>query len=87
MSDMTDRPYRQDVTSSPDTPYEHKVCGITLICSLAFLATCAYFLLSPQKDGLMMVVMAATGTVFGLAMLNFFIAAFRGKLCGCKKQE
>ena len=86
MSDMTERPYKQDVTDSPDNPYEHKVCGITVACSLAFLATCAYYLLSPQKDDLMMVVLAATGTVFGLAMLNFFVAAFRGKLCGCKKE-
>lgn len=86
MSDMTDRPYKQDVTDSPDTPYEHKVCGITLTCSLAFLATGVYYLLSPQKDGLMMVVMAATGTVFALSMLNFFIAAFSGKLCGSKKE-
>ncbi len=87
MSDLSHRPFRQDETqNSPDNAYEHKVCGVTMVCAFAFLATGLYYIVSPEKDGLMMTVMAVTGGVFLLALLNFFAAAFRGKLCGCAKK-
>ena len=86
---MSDTPnYKQpDNIDSPDTPYEHKVCGLTMVCAFAFLATALYYIVSPEKGGLMMMVMAVTGGVFALALFNFFAAAFRGKLCGCKKEK
>ncbi len=88
MSDLSHRPYQQDESlTSPDNPYEHKVCGVTLVCAFAFLATALYYIVSPEKGGLMMTVMAVTGGLFLLALLNFFAAAFRGKFCGCKKGE
>ena len=88
MSDLSHRPYQQDDSEkSPDNPYEHKVCGVTMVCAFAFLATAMYYLVSPEKSGLMMTVMAVTGGLFLLALLNFFAAAFRGKLCGCQSKE
>lgn len=87
MSDLSNRPYQQnDHQNSPDNPYEHKVCGLTMVCSFAFLATALYYILSPEKGGFMMTVMTVTGGLFLLALLNFFAAAFRGKFCGHDKK-
>ncbi len=73
---------KEDLTL-PDTPYEHRVCSVTLFCSIAFLATGAYYFIAPSAD--MKLIVSITAAAFGLALLNFFVAAFRGKLCGCKK--
>jgi hypothetical protein len=70
----------------PDNPYEHKVCGVTLFCSALFLAAGVYYLLGPSKSELAYTLVMITGGIFLLAMVNFFAAAFRGKLCGCKKE-
>ncbi len=74
-----------DDTALPETPYEHKVCMLTLIAALGFMATCAYYFLTPDRSELAMTAVMATGGLFILVLLNFFIAAFSGKLCGQKK--
>lgn len=69
----------------PDTPYESKVCGLTVAVTLSFIAACAYYFLAPAKDGLALMIVMATGGLFAVALLNFFVAAFCGKICGQKK--
>ena len=74
-----------DTTTTPDTPYEHRVCNITLIAALLFLLSSLYYFLGPDKNVLAFNAVLITGVIFGLGLLNFFVAAFGGKLCGQKK--
>lgn len=71
---------------SPDNPYEHKVCGVTLFAAIAFMAAGIYFLLAPGRDQFALTIVMVAGGAFVLTLLNFFVAAFRGKLCGCDKK-
>lgn len=80
MADLTEQP-----EILPDNPYEHTVCGITFFCTVLFLAAGAYYLLGPAKNELAHTLVMITGAMFILALVNFFAAAFRGKLCGCTK--
>lgn len=80
MADLTEQP-----DTLPDNPYEHKVCGITLTCSVLFIAASAYYLLGPVKNELAHTMVMITGGVFVLSLLNFFAAAFGGRLCGRAK--
>jgi hypothetical protein len=73
-----------DETTLPDTPYEHRVCYITLISALIFMASGAYYFLSPDRSALALNIVMIAGALFALGMANFFAAAFCGKLCGRK---
>lgn len=73
-----------DNTDLPDTPYEHTVCAVTLALGLLFVASGLYYFFGPD-GGMKTTLLTATGGLFALGVVNFFWAAFTGKLCGCKK--
>ena len=87
MTDFYDHSYSnlKVDTETPDTPYEHKVCNITLFCSVAFVLAAAYYFFGPNDDGFRHTLMLFSGGIFVFALVNFMVAAFMGKLCGCKK--
>ncbi len=80
MSDFT------DTTHLPSTGQERTVCTLTLAGSLFFVFAAGYSLVSPVQNGWMLGVVEIAGIAFALTLLNFFIAAFRGKLCGRDKK-
>ncbi|PZQ43648.1 MAG: hypothetical protein DI551_11745 [Micavibrio aeruginosavorus] len=86
MADISDNSHMVMDTESPDTPYEGTTCKLTLICALAFLASGVYYFLTPPDDGLKLMVVIVSAGALGLSLVNFFAAAFTGKLCGCKKE-
>ncbi len=72
----------------PDTPFEHRVCGLTLTVSLFFLASGIYYLFSPPDDGFKTTLLAIAAGVFGITLIGFFLSAFTGKFCGqCAKHK
>lgn len=80
MTDLSDH------TALPDTPYEHKVCNATLFCSVCFILAVGYYFIAPKDAPFKEIVMMGAGGIFALGLINFMIAAFGGKLCGCKKK-
>lgn len=80
MSDFT------DTTHLPSTGHERIVCAMTLAGSLFFVFAAGYYLVSPVKSGWMLGMVEIAGVAFALTLLNFFIAAFTGKLCGRAKE-
>lgn len=86
MADLTDdiaHALREDDT--PDTPYEHKICGLTLLGALAFLAAALFYGFSPADAALKNTVVAIAAGLFALILLSFFVSAFAGKFCGSKR--
>ena len=86
MADLTDdltHALRKD--DAPDTPYEHKICGLTLFGALAFLAATLFYSLSSADDSLKNTLMAVAAGLFALILLAFFASAFAGKFCGTKR--
>lgn len=86
MADLTEdvaRALKQDDT--PDTPYEHKICALTMFGALAFLCACAFYGFSSADDALKGLVMAVAAGLFALILLGFFASAFAGKVCGTKR--
>lgn len=86
MADLTDdvaRVLREDDT--PDTPYEHKICGLTLLGALAFLAAALFYGFAPADAALKAAVVAIAAGLFALILLGFFASAFAGKFCESKR--
>lgn len=72
---------------APNTPYEHCICGATLISSLLFLVACAYFIFAPADSAFRMPLLTATGGLFVIVLAGFFFSAFCGKICGESCEE